>query len=212
MAISKASGTARNERTKTRILAYARQVFQNRGFRKVTVEEICAGLGMGKPTFYRHFEDRDDLAVAVVSEMMGRHAPEIIENLTSSKSVDTILQTHFDLLVQKVLANVSTQVLADVQVFLPEVWERIELFRTEVVKILTTLLLRGQEQGLVRQDIDPSVVGKFIQGVVSHMATPAFVLERDLTMEQFIRTFQTLLMHGVLAADPGESPHEPDDP
>jgi AcrR family transcriptional regulator len=201
-------GTARNERTKARILAYARQVFQNRGFRKVTVEEICAGLGMSKRTFYRHFEDRNHLAVAVVSEMMGRHAPEIIENLTSSKPVGTILQTHFDLLVHKVLANVSTQVLADVQVLLPEVWERIELFRTEVIKILTTLLLRGQKEGSVRPDIDPSVVGKFIQGVMSHMANPAFVMEQDLTMEKFVRTFQTLLMHGVLAVDPGESSHE----
>jgi len=186
-----------------RILAHARQVFQDRGFRKVTVEEICAGLGMSKRTFYRYFADRDALAAAVVYEILGRHAPDIIENLTSSGPVDQILKTHFDLVVNRVLAGVSTQVLVDVQLFLPDVWERIERFRAQVIRILTELLLRGQREGVVRPDIDPSATGKFIQGVVNKMANPAFLMDQDLTMGQFIRTFQTLLLHGVLQKAPG---------
>ncbi len=197
------SALSRSEKTRMRILAHARQVFQDRGFRKVTVEEICAGLGMSKRTFYRYFADRDALAAAVVYEILGRHAPDIIENLTSSGPVDQILKTHFDLVVNRVLAGVSTQVLVDVQLFLPDVWERIERFRAQVIRILTELLLRGQREGVVRPDIDPSATGKFIQGVVNKMANPAFLMDQDLTMGQFIRTFQTLLLHGVLQKAPG---------
>jgi AcrR family transcriptional regulator len=172
------------------------------------VEEICAGLGMSKRTFYRYFSDRNDLATAVVYETLGRHAPDIVENLASQKPVDEILKTHFDLVINKVLAGVSTQVLADVQLFLPEVWDNIVQFRAEVIRTLSELLHRGQREGVVRTDIDPAAAGKFIQGVVSKMANPAFLLEQDLTMGQFIFTFQSLLLHGVLRKGPGEPPYE----
>ena len=199
---------SRGEKTRMRILAHARNVFQDRGFRKVTVEEICAGLGMSKRTFYRYFSDRDDLAAAVVYETMGRHAPDIVENLASRKPVDEILKTHFDLVINRVLAGVSTHVLADVQLFLPEVWDNIVKFRAEIIRTLAELLHRGQREGVVRPDIDPTATGKLIQGVVNKMANPAFLLEQDLTMGQFISTFQSLLLHGVFNKDPGEPPHE----
>jgi len=190
------------------MLAHARQVFSERGFRKVSVEEICAGLGMSKRTFYRHFTDREDLAAAVVFETLGRHAPEIIENLVSDGPVDQILIRHFDLVVNRVLSGVSTRVLADVQTFLPEVWAGIEQFRAEVIRILAELLARGQREGSVRRGIDPPAAGKLIQGVVTRLANPAFLLEQDLTMGQFVRTFQNLLLYGVLDRAPGELPHE----
>jgi len=191
-----------------RILAHARQIFQDRGFRKVTVEEICAGLGMSKRTFYRHFSDRDELAVAVTTEALGRHAPQIIENLTSPGPVDAILKTHFDLLVNRVLSGVSTQLLADVQIFLPDVWERVERVRAGVVRILAELLLRGQRDGTIRPEIDPVAAGRLIQAVVNSMANPSFLMEQGLTVNQFARTFQNLLLYGVLQPIPGESSHE----
>jgi len=202
------TATPRREKTRVRILAHARQIFQDRGFRKVTVEEICAGLGMSKRTFYRHFADRDELAVAVVTETLGRYAPEVIANLTSSRPVDEILKAHFDLMADRVLAGVSTQLLVDLQVLLPEVWARVERVRAGVIGILAELLLRGQRDGTIRPEIDPVAAGRFIQGVVNHMGNPTFLLEQGLTVSQFVRTFRNLLLYGVLQPGPGESSHE----
>jgi len=208
MTTAAAMKTDRSEKTRLRILAHARQVFLERGFRKVTVEEICAALGMSKRTFYRHFPDRDALAVDVVSEMLGRHAPEIAENLTSGKPVDEVLTTHFDLLANRILAHVSTQLLSDVQTLLPDLWERIDTVRLEAVRILTDQLRRGQAEGTIRRNIDPEAMGKLIQGVVSNLGTPAFLTAQDLTLGQFIETFKNLLLYGVLQPDPGEFAHE----
>lgn len=200
--------TARGEKTRLRILACGRQIFLERGFRKVTVEEICAGLGISKRTFYRHFPDRDALAVDVVSELVGRHLPEVIENLTSSRPVDEVLRTHFDLLADRVLANVSTQLLSDVQTLLPELWDRVDTLRSGAVHILTEQLRRGQTEGDIRPDIDAQAAGKLILGIVNGLANPAFLMEHDLTMGQFIETLKNLLLHGVLQPDPGESAHD----
>ena len=74
---------SRTEKTRKRIMVHADRVFAERGFRKVTVEELCADMGMSKRTFYRYFPDRDALVEAILAERVAEYVPSIIENLTS---------------------------------------------------------------------------------------------------------------------------------
>ncbi len=189
---------SRTEKTRRRIIAHADRVFRERGFRKVTVEELCADLGMSKRTFYRYFPDRDALVIAVVVEGIEEHVPAILENLTSAGPVDAILRRHFDLLIHNVLRNVSTQLMVDIQVLMPELWDRIDQFRSGAVGIITELLRRGQQEGTIRPGIDPTVAGKLIQGILTHVAHPRFMAEQGLSFDQFIATFKDLLLQGVL--------------
>jgi AcrR family transcriptional regulator len=161
-------------------------------------------MGISKRTFYRHFPDRDALVVAVLAEVLTSYVPEMIENLTSSGTVDRILKNHFDLLIQNVLSDVPTQVMVDVQVLMPEVWDRIDQIRGGAVGIMTDLLRRGQREGSVRRNIDPTVAGKLIQGILTHLANPRFLLDQGLSFEEFISTFKNLLLHGVLTPNSEE--------
>jgi AcrR family transcriptional regulator len=189
---------SRTEKTRKRIMAHADRVFAERGFRKVTVEELCADMGMSKRTFYRHFPDRDALVEAILAERVADYVPSIIENLTSTEPVDSILKKHFDLLIHDVFSRVSTQVMADVQVLMPELWDRFDQLRGGAVGIITDLLRRGQREGSIRQDIDPTMAGKLIQGILTNVAHPRFMLEQGLSFDQFISTFKDLLLQGVL--------------
>ena len=192
---------SRTEKTRKRIIAHGERVFRERGFRKVTGEELCAGLGMSKRTFYRYFPDRDALVVAVFDEYLEKYGPAILENLTSPGPVDEILRQHFDLLIQNVFSNVSTQMMVDVQVLIPELWDRIDQLRSGAVRIITELLRRGQQEGTIRRDIDPTVSGKVIQGILTNVAHPRFLVEQGLSFDQLITTFKDLLLLGVLAPE-----------
>lgn len=192
-------GTPRSQRTRERILAHAGRVFAEQGFRKATVEKLCADLSMSKRTFYRHFPGRDSLVEELVTERLSRYLPLILENLASDRPVDKILKAHFDLLVNHLFANVSARMMADVQILMPESWERIEQFRSQAIGIITDLLRRGQRDGSIRRDIDPAVTGKLIQGIVTNLANPRFLVAQDISIGQFVTTFQSLLLGGVLA-------------
>ena len=194
---------SRTEKTRKRIMVHADRVFGERGFRKVTVEELCADMGMSKRTFYRHFPDRDALVEAILAERVADYVPLILENLTSPEPVDKILKKHFDLLIQDVFSRVSTQVMADVQVLMPELWDRFDQLRGGAVGIITDLLRRGQQEGSIRRDIDPTVAGKLIQGILTNVAHPQFMVEQGLSFDQFISTFKDLLLQGVLVPEIG---------
>jgi len=188
----------REHKTREKILIHARRLFSERGFHKVTVEELCAGLGLSKRTFYRHFRDRETLVEELVEGLFAQFGPQVLENLHSNQPVPLILERHFEIVSQGLAANVSTRMMADVQNFLPAAWERIERFRTQVVGMLTDLLRRGQQEGTIRPDIDPDTAGKIIQGVITHLANPRFLLGQDLSLGQFVGTFRKVLLEGIL--------------
>lgn len=188
----------REQRSREKILSHARRMFAERGFHKVTVEELCAGLGMSKRTFYRHFRDREALVEELVDGLFAQFGPQVLENLLSKQPVPAILEQHFGVVAQGLAANVSTRMMADVQNFLPGLWDRIERFRADVVGILTDLLRRGQQEGTIRPDIDPETAGKLIQGVITHLANPRFLLAQDLSLGQFVATFRKVLLEGIL--------------
>ena len=51
------------QRTRTRILAAAMELFADRGYEKTTVAQIAAAAGVTEMTFYRHFGSKDQLLV-----------------------------------------------------------------------------------------------------------------------------------------------------
>jgi hypothetical protein len=88
--------------------------------------------------------------------------------------------------------------MVDIQVLMPELWDRIDQFRSRAVGIIGELLRRGQQEGSIRTDIDATVAGKLIQGILTNVGHPRFVAEQGLSFDQFITTFKDLLMEGVL--------------
>jgi AcrR family transcriptional regulator len=51
----------RREATRQAIIEAALQLFEERGLRRVTVEDIAARAGCGRTTFFRHFRSKQDV-------------------------------------------------------------------------------------------------------------------------------------------------------
>jgi AcrR family transcriptional regulator len=69
-------GTLREEQknfTRKRLLESAVQVFEERGFDDATVDEIAAGAGASRATFYLHFKSKADIVDALVEQI----APDV---------------------------------------------------------------------------------------------------------------------------------------
>jgi AcrR family transcriptional regulator len=188
----------RGEKTRKKFLAYSDRLFFTRGLRKVTVEEICAGLGVSKRTFYKYFSDRDELVEVWFNGRLAELAPQIIGNLNSRKPVSEILELHFDILSKKFFGRISTQMMADIQTLMPELWERFEAFRRQGLQATLELIKRGQRSGAIRSDLDPELLGTIIQAVVPIVANPSFALERGFSLEQLTTNWPKIMLYGIL--------------
>jgi TetR/AcrR family transcriptional regulator, cholesterol catabolism regulator len=184
----------REKATHKKIMTYASQQFFHRGFSSVTVEELCKGLKIGKATFYRHFSNREELVEKVMAEVWNEVEPVIWENLNSNKPVDNIFYTNFKLQIDMLNTKLSARLLADIQRHLPELWERYyTTFREKETAALKELLARGLAEGVIRTDLDPNLLRKFIHALTEFIATPNFMVSYDLTPRELKQVLHFLI-------------------
>ncbi len=192
---------ARSEKTRQRIMSYAMHIFSERGFRRITVEEICSGVAVSKRTFYKYFPNRDALVEALVADRMGGVGPKIMANLQSDKPVRQIMKDHYEILTTEVFQQVSSQMMFDIQTLMPELWEQILSFRSFIFDEIGKLIRRGQADGSLRRDMDPETAGRLIQGILNRVANPDFANELGMTMDQLAGGLLKILWTGMLSPE-----------
>jgi AcrR family transcriptional regulator len=77
---SQPTATARADDASERILAAAERCIDRHGIRKTTMDDIACEVGLSRPSVYRHFADRDDLLIQLIS----RHGRALVERARKS--------------------------------------------------------------------------------------------------------------------------------
>jgi AcrR family transcriptional regulator len=75
-ALRRGRGRPRNPETDSRITGAAAQLMVERGYDKMTVDEVAERAGVGKATVYRRWPSKGELAVAAISEILMTEFPE----------------------------------------------------------------------------------------------------------------------------------------
>jgi AcrR family transcriptional regulator len=97
----------RSER-RTQLLKTARDLIQSEGLSMVTMERVADRAGISKPVLYSHFENREDLLIALLQEFWESIDARVSERAASDNALDdqihSILESYFDLLESSGLA------------------------------------------------------------------------------------------------------------
>jgi len=155
----------RSERTEAAILAATRELLAKGGVRELTVEGVAACSGVAKSTIYRRWRSKDELALAVVIDMV-----------QTVVAVPSLADTRSELiaLVQGAVRVLGKTLMGSVmQGLVPELATDSELaraFRDRVVALrvqeVERLLRRGIERGELRTDIDIGLTHELLFGAV----------------------------------------------
>lgn len=86
-------------RRKEQILAAARHIFAQNGFRRTKIDQIAESLSIGKGTIYRYFKDKKSLFLAVFEQGMAQLHQKMranIDPITNPQSkIETAVKTYF---------------------------------------------------------------------------------------------------------------------
>jgi AcrR family transcriptional regulator len=137
------------ERNRSRILEAARELFAEHGL-GVSLDEIARHAGVGVGTVYRRFPDREMLVDALFEERVAamlRVLDEALEIEDPWQAMVAYLSGSLEMQaadrgLKELLLSASSQK-----------HERIESVRSQIQPRLELLLGRGQEAGVVREDI-----------------------------------------------------------
>jgi AcrR family transcriptional regulator len=146
------------------ILSTAEDLFQRFGFKRITIEEICAKANVSKMTFYKYIPNKNELIKHLMNSWLKQVEKTINEfdgmEVPFTEKIKTLLR-----LKEESTGKFSKEFLAeymnpdpDLQNFFKEFYERATTFFIDFIK-------KAQLKGDVRRDIKP----EFLVAVLNKM-------------------------------------------
>lgn len=197
----------RRENTRARLLEAGREVFAEKGIRRVTVDELVAAAGFTRGAFYSNFSSIEELFFAVFEDQAGRMLAAVraaIESVPagefSLESVGVIFESLHPYGLQWYLIHTEFVLLAlrneEARVVLAEHSRR---FRSELVEVIGDVLTRLERRATIplEQVTETSVA------LYMHSIAQEHLGERTLGPDELIDSVLPRLVLGLSEPVPG---------
>ncbi len=182
-----------------RILALARQHFLAHGVRSVTMDDLADELGMSKKTLYAHFPSKAALVEAVIVDKLGEVEADLGRIAADGTAdlpglLEPLLAT-----VQRHMEELQPPFLRDLRREWPEISERVEGRRREMIRrCFTKLLDEGHRTGAVRRDVPVRVIIEILLGATQAVMNPPKLAELGLTPKAGLTSIIRVILEGVM--------------
>jgi TetR/AcrR family fatty acid metabolism transcriptional regulator len=158
---------SRASEKRERILEGALRAFAKKGFYNTKVSEIANEAGVADGTIYLYFKNKDDLLISLFEDRM----VFLIDRLQSEleavgggvlDQLRCVVEMHFQLAIEEPeLAEFITVELRQSSKFVKE-YENPKFH--DYLHVLASLITRGQEEGVLRSDVDRRVAARALFG------------------------------------------------
>jgi AcrR family transcriptional regulator len=180
--------------TRERIMDRSLELFARKGVAGTTVVEIeeAAGLSPGSGSFYRHFENKEAVLVAVVDREVARAAAAREERMAGSEPLDVTYQRTLDELerLQPLIEIAAREGLQR-----PRLLEPLQrVLAEDGAKAESALLAERMAQGqIVEADAEAVAAVAMLALVGHHLAEHFFGSAIGVDRERFVRTLARMV-------------------
>lgn len=188
--------TRKKERTRQRIYECAMDLFTERGFDNVTIEEICEAADIAKATYFLHFKTKASLIFESTARLTELLRDELA---TPSKSARKDLERVTHLMLERwgerreVMEAMTREVLASP---ISEIGERPE--NEEFIQLYVEIFRRGQKSGELRKDVLPELAALSFFATASSIAAVHAQKMPGADIGPFIDQFMNMVFDGLV--------------
>jgi AcrR family transcriptional regulator len=180
-----------------KILYAALEKFRTDGFSKTTMDEISSLSGFSKNTLYKYFPSKEKLTEDVV-ETTVEYINACVQTILSTREnaiTKFIKILHF--IVNSVL-RYNQNMLFDIKIHLPELWEKIDNLRTEYMyKNISKIIRQGKKEKLFCNCRNEIVIAVFM-GAMRNIVDPEFINRINLSVNEAVDIAFTVIINGIL--------------
>jgi len=181
------------------VISTARRQFFVHGFRRISMDDLTAELGISKKTLYRYFPSKTALVEAVLKNKF-EEVEEDLSRLASERSSDMEATLHrFLRSVQRHTAEIQPPFVRDIGREAPELFELVEHRRRQLIRRhFGALLEKGRRAGVIRKDIPVHLLVEILLGAVQAIMIPARLTELGLTLETGYSAIIRVILEGAM--------------
>ncbi len=188
------------------ILEKAKQILSKKGFKNTTMDEIAEVSDISKPTLYKYFSSKEELFIQVLTEINSEvdkivlgiidMEDDIFDNLNT-----IVLKTMEFLMKNKAIMKMA---LFESREFIKQTKDRnshIKKFiknRQQRKEFLEKLLLKGQKDGKVRDDLTPEILSIMMLGIMKEISFEIIFLDFKMgNIRQLSSDIANIIINGI---------------
>lgn len=144
--------------TKDKILKGAEELFFKYGIKNITMDEIARHLSISKKTIYQFFKDKDDVLRSLMEHSLSEDKCRLEEvSRTSKNTIEEVFKLMDEM--REMFSRINPIFFYEINRYYPEIWKIFDSFKKEFIyNSVVNSLRRGQEEGLIRKDIDIKIL------------------------------------------------------
>lgn len=136
-----------------RIKAVAHELVMKYSIRSVSMDDIASKLGMSKKTIYLYFKDKDELIQEIVEDVIAANQATCTADKASADNAIHEIFLAMEMMV-KMFRTMNPSVLFDMQKYHDAAYQHFRKHKYDFIyNMMKHNILRGQEEGLYREDI-----------------------------------------------------------
>lgn len=143
---------------KDKILAGAEELFFKYGIKNITMDEVARHLGMSKKTLYQYFKDKDELIHQLMMQKID-HEKCLFKD--TCEQAENVVAEMFAIMknMREMLTKMNPVIFYELYKYYPASWKLFDTFKHSFIQEqLERSLKKGQEDGLVRKDINLKIL------------------------------------------------------
>lgn len=184
---------------KERVVEAALDLFQEKGYHGVSVEELVEYAETSKGGFYHHFKSKDDLLYEIhdifISYVLNETKRASEQYDSAIDQLDALMRTFMN--VFNIYQRHITVFYNESVYLLPNHEEAITKKRTAYRKLLEQILINGQRQQVFRQELSITITAMLIIGTVN-WTYKWYKQDGELTMQDITTYFNDVILRGVM--------------
>ena len=162
----------KDEKKHQRILKAAVKVFAEKGFYNSRVSEIAKEANVADGTIYLYFKNKDDILISLFEEEFGRIVENMRKELAKEKDplqkIRIFAIMHLNIVFkQQQLGEVLGVEVRQSSKFMKEYINNPFI---EYLNLIRSIVVEGQEKGLIRKDLTPGIMKRALFGALDEMA------------------------------------------
>jgi AcrR family transcriptional regulator len=147
------------------ILAEAKALFWKFGFKRITVEEICAAANVSKVTFYKFFANKMELVKTILEDLTTESTTKYRKIMDSNLPFTQKITKQIEMKMEGT-TDMGQEFINDLMLHAePEIMEFYSKITQETLKMVYNDYVEAQKKGEIRADIKPEFIIYFLNHI-----------------------------------------------
>ncbi|MEJ5173039.1 MAG: TetR/AcrR family transcriptional regulator [Hydrogenothermaceae bacterium] len=166
--------------TREKIILAGAQIIVEEGLRKFTAKNIGNKIGITDAAIYKHFSSLDSIIVEIINRYISKCSQSvdraIAMNLSTEETLKQVMREHISVL-EETKGAVPILCFEFSRSGNKKFFEILHSFVDSYKSKLSKILEKGQQEGVIRKDVNPSETAMLFVGLIQAKVF-AYVMER----------------------------------